>query len=126
LLGALELLPVSTKQEIGQMILDLLPKKKIQPIRSALVWALGRVGSRVPLYGPLNAVVPPEIAAGWLVKLMDRASGDATESLAVMQLARRTDDRYRDLPESARKKAAQWLEAHGARGHFIALVLDGG
>ena len=126
LLGALELLPVATKQEIGQMILDLLPKKKIQPIRIALVWALGRIGSRVPMYGPLNAVVPPDVAADWLNKLMDQAAGDPTECLAVMQLARRTDDRYRDLPDAARKKAARWLESNEARGHFIALVLDGG
>lgn len=126
LLGALELLPLATKQEIGQMILDLLPKKKIQPIRVALVWALGRIGSRVPMYGPLNAVVPPDVAANWLNKLMDQSTGDPTECLAVMQLARRTDDRYRDLPETARKKAARWLESNEARGHFIALVLDGG
>lgn len=126
LLGALELLPLSTKLELGQMILDLLPKKKIQPIRGALVWALGRVGSRVPLYGPLNAVVPPDVAADWLTKLTQQATGDSTEFLAVMQLARRTEDRYRDLPEESRKHAARWLEGSAAREHFIALVREGG
>ena len=126
LLGALELLPLETKLELGQMILDLLSKKKIQPVRTALVWALGRVGSRVPLYGPLNTVVPADVAAAWLRNLFDQASGDATESLAVMQIARRTDDRYRDLPEKSRQRAADWLETRGASGHFIALVLDGG
>ncbi len=43
-----------------------------------------------------------------------------------MQLARRTDDRYRDLPEKLRREAADWLAATDAPGHFIQLVRDGG
>ncbi len=126
LLGSLELLPLDTKLELGQMALDLLGKKKLQPVRTALVWSLGRVASRVPLYGPLNTVVPPETAGNWLRGLFDQATADPTEALAVMQIARRTDDRYRDLPEKTRQKAANWLEERAASGHFIALVLDGG
>ncbi len=126
LLGSLELLPLETKIEIGQMALDLLDKKKLKPVRTAMVWALGRLAARVPLYGPLNAVISAETAGNWLRSLLDQSTGDATETLAVMQIARRTDDRYRDLPEKMRQKAATWLENRHARGHFIALVLDGG
>ena len=43
-----------------------------------------------------------------------------------MQLARRTDDRYRDLPEKLRREAVDWLTAGDAPGHFIQLVRDGG
>ena len=56
-------------------------KRKMEPVRPAIVWAMGRVGARVPLYGPLNTVVPAEIAAEWLAQLMDvvrrRADGAA-------------------------------------------------
>ena len=66
LLGSLELLPVELKIELGAMLLDLLPKRKIEPVRRPIVWAIGRIGARVPLYGPLNAVVPAEAArSGW-------------------------------------------------------------
>ena len=43
-----------------------------------------------------------------------------------MQLARRTDDRYRDLPEKLRREAADWLTALDAPRHFVELVRDGG
>ena len=70
LLGSLELLPAATKVELGGMLLDLLPKRKMEPVRPAMVWAIGRLGARVPMYGPLNTVVPAETAADWLSKLM--------------------------------------------------------
>jgi hypothetical protein len=43
-----------------------------------------------------------------------------------MQLARRTDDRYRDLPDKSRSAAARWLQREAAPAHFIELVLEGG
>ena len=70
LLGSLELLPVELKIELGAMLLDLLPKPKIEPVRRPIIWAVGRIGARVPMYGPLNAVVPAEAASQWLVQLI--------------------------------------------------------
>ncbi len=139
LLGSLELLSPDVKTELGSMLLDLLPKRTMAPARSAMIWALGRVGARVPMYGPLNAVVPAETAGAWLEKLeiaartIARGKDDAgaKESsaplvLAVMQLARRTDDRYRDLPERVRREAVDWLSLEKAPPHFIELVRAGG
>jgi hypothetical protein len=123
-LGSLELLAVGTKIELGHMILDLLPKRKLEAVRPAMVWALGRIGSRVPLYGPLNTVLPPETAAEWLRRLTEWHTGAADGPLAVMQLARRTGDRYRDLPEKRRQEAAAWLMRGGAPAHFVGLVQD--
>ncbi|MGE3779336.1 MAG: hypothetical protein AB7F89_19265, partial [Pirellulaceae bacterium] len=45
---------------------------------------------------------------------------------AVMQLARRTDDRYRDLSLAVRDRAAAWLERHAAPPHLVHLVREGG
>ncbi len=43
LLGSLELLPVSLKIELGEILLDLLPKRKMENVRPAIVWAVGRL-----------------------------------------------------------------------------------
>ncbi|HUG90940.1 MAG TPA: hypothetical protein VML55_08910, partial [Planctomycetaceae bacterium] len=42
------------------------------------------------------------------------------------QLARRTDDRFRDVPDDVRSAAADWLAARAAPEHFIVLVREGG
>jgi len=126
MLGALELLPVPTKIELGKMLADLLPRKKVEGIRPALLWALGRIGARVPVYGPLNQLVPLDMAASWLTRILDLPLTDSHAQLAVLQLARRTDDRYRDLPPQLRDRALQWLTAAGAPAHFVELVREAG
>lgn len=126
LLGSLELLPVATKIELGGIVLDLLPRRKTEAVRPAMEWALGRIGARQPFYGPLNAVVPPDTAAEWLRKLMDLDYDDAMSLLAVMQLARRTDDRYRDVSEKLRTKVLDWLARRPAPEHFAQLVQHAG
>jgi hypothetical protein len=87
---------------------------------------MGRIGARVPVYGPLNTVVPVEVVSDWLAKLMQLYSHDPMARLAVMQMARRTEDRYRELPEKLRGKVLDWLRLHEAPSHFVELVRDGG
>ncbi|HUT91287.1 MAG TPA: Hsp70 family protein [Thermoguttaceae bacterium] len=126
LLGSLELLPVNMKIELGDMLLDLLPRRKMEPVRPAVTWAIGRIAARVPVYGPLNSVVPADAAVKWLKRLTESAEGDPVGQLAVMQISRRTEDRYRDLPEKQRAKVLKWLTTQEAPAHFIELVRDGG
>lgn len=126
LLGSLELLSVPLKIELGKMVLDLLPKPKQRPARSALAWTLGRLGARVPVYGPLNRIVPADVASEWLRSLMKQRAVDSADPFAAMELARRTDDRYRDVTEKLRRDVESWLEQHEAPSHFIELVRDGG
>jgi hypothetical protein len=173
-LGSLELLTSQTKIELGDMLLDLLPKRKVEATRPAIFWALARLGARQPVYGPLNTVVPAETAAAWLKKLMDldedvlcspsaqvsprsaqvsrprrsadrrspappetvgqamggvgrRApSADPMSILAAMQTARRTGDRYRDIPDKTRTHVLDWLDRHEAPAHFAQLVREVG
>jgi hypothetical protein len=126
LLGSLELLDVPRKIELGEMAVALLPKRKLESTRGPMLWALGRMGQRVPVYGPLNTVVPGEVAERWLDALLTYAGDSSLGPLSIMQLARRTDDRYRDLSEPRRHEAARWL-AEQAEGHHLAqLVLKGG
>ncbi len=84
------------------------------------------LGARTPLYGPLNTVVPAETAGTWLKRLTDSFGGDPAGPLAVMQIARKTDDRYRDLSAKQRDLAAAYLVRENAPSHFVALVQSGG
>ncbi len=126
LLGSLELLTGQGKLELGRMLLDLLWKRKMAPVRASLLWTIGRVGARVPLYGPLNVVVPADAAAGWLEELLRSHGEDPLEAWAIMQLARRTADRYRDVPDRLRHSAIDWLAAKQAPPHFVELVREVG
>jgi len=126
LLGSLELLDTRTKIELGTMILDLLPKKKMRSVRAALVWAVGRLAARVPLHGPLNIVLGPDQAAVWVERLIACPEPSPIDFLAAMQLARRTNDRYRDLPDAVRDKVLDWFQRHTAPAHLIELVRQGG
>jgi len=126
LLGSLELLPGEIKIELGNLLADLLPKRKLEQLRPAIAWALGRIGARVPAYGPLNTVVAPLEAANWVERILQDADGDAMSQFALVQIARRTNDRYRDLPESTRDKVLAWLAKAGASPHAADLVRTGG
>jgi hypothetical protein len=127
LIGSLELLSVDTKAEVGQMLLDLLPRKKLQVIRPAMLWAIGRIGAREPAYGPLNAVVPTAEAATWIGRLLSgNGAGDSMLLFAVVNLARRTHDRFRDIGDSARRSVVEWLDEIDATSHTKQLVHEGG
>jgi molecular chaperone DnaK (HSP70) len=126
LLGALELLAVEVKIELGRMLLDLAPKKKLEAIRSAIVWAVARLGAREPAYGPLNTIIPPSEASDWIVRLIDNGPGDAISQFAVVNMARRTNDRFRDIDDAVRNRVLQWLAQRGTSEHSRQLVTEGG
>ena len=125
LLGSLEHLSVATKTQIGDMTADLIRKRKYEKVRNPMVWALGRLGQRQPLYGPLNNVVPAGDAERWCELLIDTQVYESTQ-VAVMQLARRTDDRYRDIDDTKREQVVEWMVEHNATSHLIELVQSGG
>jgi hypothetical protein len=127
LLGSLELLPLKLKGELGNTLIELFGRKKLEAMRGAMLWTIGRLGARVPLYGPLNTVVAPEVAARWIESLVaDARPGDPMVVFAIVQLGRRTSDRYRDVDEVHRKAALDWLTTNSAPAHNLELVRDGG
>jgi molecular chaperone DnaK (HSP70) len=126
LLGALELLPVPAKIDLGTRALELARRGREPELRAAALWALGRLGGRVPVYGPLNALVPPETVEDWVTRLMEPGPADPGLSFCVVQLARRTGDRYRDLPAALRRAVAAGLEERGAPARYRELVQEGG
>ena len=80
----------------------------------------------MPVYGPLNTVVPQDKAAEWLQALMSQDRGAPIALLAAMELARRTEDRNRDLPESLREEVSDWIIHHSGPEHLAKLVREGG
>jgi hypothetical protein len=106
-LANFERLPPETRTELGRTLLLRLQKK----VRPQELWALSRFGARVPLYGPVDRVIPSKEAAAWLktllaVKLPRREAG----AHALLQLARLTGDRGRDIPDKMRRQVSAWLE----------------
>ena len=126
LLGSMELLSPTVKQEIGQLIIELIDKPKLKSARDAMVWAIGRIGQRKPLYGPLNCVVDAAIVEDWLLRFLAIDSPSPMEQLAVVQLSRKVNDRYRDLDDQLRTKVISWLERCSANPTFTELVEQGG
>ena len=68
MLASLEHLLGTTRALLGN---ELLAKIRKEPGDAIWLWSLGRLGARIPLYGPLHSVVAPEIAGEWLKALLD-------------------------------------------------------
>ncbi|MDQ3330554.1 MAG: hsp70 family protein [Planctomycetota bacterium] len=126
LLASLERLGVDRKIDVGRAAAAWFAAERAANLRPTLAWSLGRVAARVPLYGPLNAVVPPEEARPWLDLLLKSDLPASDLVFAVTQIARKTDDRFRDLPDRVRGRVIGWLEGHDAAPHLVRLVREGG
>lgn len=126
MLGALEWLSATTKETCGQILLEMVENPRLEAVRSAALWSLARLGSRQPMYGPLNTVLNPEIIAHWLERLLNMQGSDPLEAFTLMQLSRKTGDRYRDIQEGLRAQVIQRLAQMQAPAHFSDLVRDVG
>ncbi len=116
LLASLEHLSGATRAALA---LELLRKLKKEPADGAWLWSLGRFGARIPLYGPLTCVVPAAAAAVWINELLGLREVTHETANAIVQLARRTDDRTRDIEKEAVKSVARQLELQGVADDAI-------
>lgn len=128
--ASLERIPANYKVEIGDWLLDELNKTAFtagteNSAASPAFWALARIGARQPFYGSAHDVVPPDIAAGWLERIMaldwKRTNGAA---FAAAHIARLTGDRARDLLPELRERVALRLSSFGASSNWIAMVQE--
>jgi hypothetical protein len=129
-LGAsLERIPVEHKVEIGDWLVEQLqrPASASHPAARDLwtLWAIGRIGARVPLYGSAHGVVPVESAVAWLdaVLALDWKRLEPAGAAAA-SLARMCGDRARDIPPEARERVIAKLQAHGAPASAIERVRE--
>ena len=115
----LERIDIEKKVSLGNIVLDLLPKSQFQ---RDLLWALGRLGARVPLYGPANKVVPASQIKIWFSKLKNMELKGQNKPLinCLVSMARICGDRARDLTTSDREEIALFLELLGAKPEEVA------
>jgi hypothetical protein len=119
LLASLERLLGSTRALLGD---ELLSKIRKEPENAIWLWSLGRLGVRIPLYGPLHSVVAPQIAGEWLKALLGSRAFTAATASAIVLIARRTDDRSRDIDDAIREEAISRLSLLGTDEDLIQLL----
>ena len=108
-LANLERLSAEAKIPLGDELVRRLESRRSRE-EGIDLWALARLGARIPLYGPLNCVVTASKAAAWLEAALAWPWPEPQRiALSIAQLARRTGDRSRDLPDETRARAATWL-----------------
>jgi molecular chaperone DnaK (HSP70) len=122
LLASLEHLSGATRAALGS---ELLRKLKKEPTDSGWLWSLGRFGSRIPLYGSLSCVVPPEAASEWIKVLLELRELTHETASAILQLGRRVEDRSRDIsPDVARSAVAKLKSAGVAQDSLLRPLLE--
>ena len=119
LAASLEHLAASTRASLGH---ELLAKLGKEPADAIWLWSFSRLGARIPLYGPLHCVVAAEIAGQWLKAVLDLPAFTAATASAILLMARRTDDRLRDIDGAIRDQAISRLRAFGIPEESIRLL----
>lgn len=123
LAGALEHVAPAEKTQLGDWI-----AARLEAGGSGAgpwAWTLGRLGARTPIYGSAHRVVSPEKAAEW-AELLLRPDLLATEGapFAVVQLARLTGDRAREVDELLRLRVREALLARDAPASWLRMVSE--
>ncbi len=120
----LERLYVQDKIQWGRLLLA-----SLQPNQAAQqhFWTLARLGARELLYGPVDRVISAQEAAHWIDILLTRPWRQVKPvGAALVQLARKTGDRTRDVPPDVIDRIQRWLEPRSelhALGRFLTEVV---
>jgi hypothetical protein len=126
LLASLEHLDAKSRQQVGDWLAARIGEKGVGAEHGACIWGLGRIGARQLLYGPMNQSLGPDIVAPWIKTILATGGNGADAQFAVMNMVRRTGDRYRDVDESLRLRAVDFLRAASSAEHLVRLVVEGG
>lgn len=110
LLASLERLDPAQRTRLGD---ELILRIRREPQNTSFLWAIGRLGARVPFHGPLNSVVPPGVAERWLDALIGANPIHSDALAAAAQIAAKTDDPVRELGEETRETAIERLQSAG-------------
>jgi len=103
----LEALPVDIKEKIGRALIKQIGTSRGEGLN---MWVLSRIGSRIPLYGPLNGVVPVKTITGWIKQILETEWRKPNQTaFCVVQMASFTGDRERDLDPKLRDRIRERL-----------------
>ncbi len=118
--GNMERFLVKDKIVLARVVLlKLNPGKK----QDNLFWTFSRMGSREMLYGSVDRVIPANEVMKWLNQIMKKTwhKNDPVENM-VVQMARKTGDRTRDIDPESTKKITEWLESRNAKERTVAII----
>ena len=121
LLASLEHLPGPVRVGLGE---ELLARIERDPTNQSYLWSLGRLGARIPLYGPMNCVVPANRAGEWLAALLRLRDVTPEVASAIVQLGACTNDPGRDISDDLRHLAITALGVIGMADGFIARLRE--
>ena len=122
LAAVLERLPAARKTELGELLLARLARKGASP---QLWWAVGRLGTRIPVYGSAHDVAPTAAAAIWLERVLELDwKAVAPAVFAATLLARASGDRERDVNENLRARVLQRLRIAKAPASWLRMVME--
>jgi hypothetical protein len=118
-----ERLDVKHKEALGNALLKSVRRS---PVPTYAFWALTRLGARSLIYGPLNAVVHPQVAAAWIDAVVGFEPGNQSEVMAwafcLAQLARMTGQRALDIDDSRRQSVLTALRGQEIPKHWVRMV----
>src|SRR5439155_2206352 len=121
--ASLERIDVKQKEQLGAALLKSLRRS---PVPTYGFFALTRFGARRLFYGPLNAVVHPDIVQQWLDSILTFEPGHQSEKVSwlfcLAQLARQSGQRALDVDLGHRTRVLAVLRQHGAPGRLIRAV----
>ena len=119
--ASLERVPSVSKEGLGDVAL----RNAVAGRGDYAFWALGRLGARVPLYGPLEDVASREKVEHWLERILaldwEKTRGVA---LCVAQLARLCGDPARDISEVLRGDLIDRLQEINCPLSLLSLVTE--
>jgi hypothetical protein len=108
--ASLEQIDPAAKERLGDWCSHKLDNP--ENLRGPWAWSLGRLGARVPLYGSVHKTVSIGKSEQWIRQLLqldlNQVEGGA---FALVQLARLTGDRARDVSDSLRLKCIDLIKS---------------
>jgi hypothetical protein len=123
--ASLERLDVKQKELLGNAVLKSLRRA---PAPVYAFWSLTRLGARSLLYGPLNTVIHPQLASGWVQAILVYRPANESERLArafcLSQIARRSGQRALDLDEAIRESVLADLKEQRVPEHWSKMVAE--
>lgn len=122
IMGSCERLGAEVKADLGEELLREVEKGRASDQE---VWAFARLGARALIYGPANCVVRREVAARWIEQLL-RTEWRKPDMIGfvLMQIARCTGDRTRDLDDDLRQRLAERLSVLSSGQRWAKQVLE--
>src|SRR5207253_5680982 len=121
--ASLERLDLKAKEQLGEAALKMCRRSPTPP---HAFFAVTRLGARVLLYGPLNAVLHPQVVQRWIEAILPFEPGHQSERMAwafcLTQLSRMSGQRAIDIDDAHRAQVLETLKAQQAPGHWIRMV----